>query len=346
MPATIKDIKEETGLSLATISKYLNGGNVLPKNREKLDAAVSKLHYQVNEIARGLVTNSTRTVGVSVFDITDVFSGVILHEIGVQLSKLGYGMLIVDSANDHEREAKNIRFLVNKKVDGIISLPVAGSSEVLNPAFGADIPVVLLDRQYWDCSLDSVTINNREAAAGAVKYLIDNGHRKIAVICAKKEFTGRERYDGFIKAMDETGLPVPKEYIQDGDHSMEHGYAAMNSLLKLKDRPTAVFSTNYGINMGVIMALNESQINCPEDISVVGFDNLMLSNVLKTQLTVIEQPMERFGQKGVEILMRRINEKKENKGSLGDDGHINIVLSAKMHVGGSVKTIPLENIKK
>ncbi len=98
--------------------------------------------------------------------------------------------------------------------------------------------------------------------------------------------------------------------------------------------------------MGVIMALNESQINCPEDISVVGFDNLMLSNVLKTQLTVIEQPMERFGQKGVEILMRRINEKKENKGSLGDDGHINIVLSAKMHVGGSVKTIPLENIKK
>ncbi len=339
MPSTIKDIRNETGLSLATISKYLNGGNVLPRNREKIEAAIEKLHYQVNEIARGLVTNSTRTVGVSVFDVTDVFNGIILHEIGLQLSRLGYGMLIVDAANDHSREEKNIRFLVNKKVDGIISLPVAGSSNVLNPAFAADIPVVLLDRQYRDRSLDSVTINNREAAAGAVNYLIKNGHKKIAVICARQEYTGKERYEGFKSAMLEAGLDIPKEYVEDGSHSMEHGYNAMNKLLKLKDRPTALLSTNYGINLGVIMALNEAQVNYPEDISVVGFDNLMLSNVLKTQLTVIEQPMERFGQKGVEILMQRINEKKENNGSLENDGHINIVLSTRMHMGGSVKKI-------
>ena len=114
MPATIKDIRNETGLSLATISKYLNGGNVLPKNKEKIEAAVEKLHYQVNEIARGLVTNSTRTGGVCVFDVTDVFTGIILHEIGLQLSKLGYGMLIADAANDHNREEKNVRFLYSK----------------------------------------------------------------------------------------------------------------------------------------------------------------------------------------------------------------------------------------
>ena len=108
MPSTIKDIKTETGLSLATISKYLNGGNVLPKNKEKIEAAIKKLNYQVNEIARGLVTNTTRTVGVSVFDVTDVFTGAILHDIGMQLSKLKYGMLIVYADNDHEREEKNI----------------------------------------------------------------------------------------------------------------------------------------------------------------------------------------------------------------------------------------------
>ena len=339
MPSTIKDIKTETGLSLATISKYLNGGNVLPKNREKIEAAIKKLNYQVNEIARGLVTNTTRTVGVSVFDVTDVFTGAILHEIGLQLSKLKYGMLIVDADNDHEREEKNIRFLVNKKVDGIISLPVAGGSSVLDPAFAADIPVVLLDRQYRDRSLDSITINNREAAAGAVNYLIENGHKKIAVICAQKEYTGKERYKGFMDAMEEANLPVPKEYILDGDHSMEYGYTAMNKILKLKNRPTAVFATNYGINIGVVMALTEAQVNYPEDISVVGFDNLMLSNVLKTRLTVVEQPMERFGQKGVEILMQRIEEKKKNKGILEKDGHINIVLSTRMHMGDSVKKI-------
>jgi len=339
MPSTIKDIRDETGLSLATISKYLNGGNVLPKNKEKIEAAVEKLHYQVNEIARGLVTNSTRTVGVSVFDVTDVFNGIILHEIGLQLSRLGYGMLIVDSSNDQSREEKNIRFLVNKKVDGIISLPVAGSSSVLNPAFAADIPIVLLDRQYRDRSLDSITLNNREAAAGAVNYLIGNGHKKIAVICAKQEYTGRERYEGFKSAMEEAGLEIRSEYVLDGTHSMEHGYNAMNRILKLKDRPTAVLSTNYGINLGVVMALNEAKVSYPDDISVVGFDNLMLSNVLKTQLTVMEQPMERFGQKGVEILMQRINEKKENNGNLVHDGHINIVLSSRMHMGGSVKKI-------
>lgn len=340
MPATIKDIKEETGLSLATISKYLNGGNVLPKNREMIEVAVKKLNYQVNEIARGLVTNTTRTVGVSVFDITDVFNGIILHEIGLELSKLGYGMLIVDSSNDHSREEKNIRFLVNKKVDGIISVPVAGSSSALDPAFQADVPVVLLDRQYRDRSLDSVTINNRESAAAATKYLIDNGHRKIAVICAQKEYTGKERFKGFMNAMEEAGLAVPKDYIVDGSHSMEHGYTAMQKLLKLKNRPTALLSTNYGINLGVIMALNEAQVSYPDDISVVGFDNLMLVNVLKTKLTVVEQPMERFGQKGVEILMQRINEKKENNGSLENDGHINMVLTTRMHMGGSVKKIP------
>ena len=339
MPSTIKDIKEETGLSLATISKYLNGGNVLPRNKELIEAAIEKLDYQVNEIARGLVTNSTRTVGVSVFDITDVFNGVILQEIGLHLSKMGYGMLIVDAGNDPEREAKNIRFLVNKKVDGIISVPVAGSSSILDPAFSADIPVVLIDRQYKDRSLDSVVINNREAEAGATKYLIDHGHKKIAVICARCEYTGEERYRGFMDAMNEAGLKVPKEYIVDGTHSMEHGYKGMRQLLKLKDRPTAVVATNYGINIGVVMALNEAQVNYPEDISVVGFDNLMLSKVLKTKLTVVEQPMERFGQKGVEILMQRINEKKENNGTLENEGHINIILSTRMLMGGSVKNV-------
>jgi len=339
MPSTIKDIKEETGLSLATISKYLNGGNVLPRNKELIEAAIEKLDYRVNEIARGLVTNSTRTVGVSVFDITDVFNGVILHEIGLQLSRHGYGMLIVDAGNDEEREAKNIRFLVNKKVDGIISVPVAGQSSVLDPAFSANIPVVLIDRQYSDRSLDSVVINNREAAADATRYLIQHGHRDIAVICSKSEYTGRERYAGFKAAMEDAGLKIPEEYVLAGTHSIEHGYNAMNRILTLKKRPTAVLATNYGINIGVVMAINEAKVSYPEDISVVGFDNLMLSRVLKTKLTVVEQPMERFGQKGVEILMQRINEKKEKKGRVGSDGHINIILSTRMLEGGSVKNV-------
>ncbi len=338
MPATIKDIKEETGLSLATISKYLNGGNVLPKNREMIEAAVEKLHYEVNEIARGLVTNSTRTIGVSVFDITDMFCSLILHQIGIELGALGYGLLIVDSACDPEREKNNIRFLTNKKVDGILCIPASTSSSVLKPAFDAEIPVVLIDRQFRDRSLDGVTINNREAAAGAVKYLIKNGHSKIAVISGNEESTSRERFRGYRDAMEDAGLTVPKEYLlNNGTATMEYGYEAMQEILKLSDRPTALLCTNYGINLGVIMALNEAQVNYPEDISVVGFDNLLLSGILKTRLTVVEQPMERFGKKGVEILMQRIREKKDKV--LSDDGHINVILSTHMYEGDSVRNL-------
>ena len=339
MPATIKDIKEETGLSLATISKYLNGGNVLPRNKELIEAAIKKLHYEVNEIARGLVTNSTRTIGVSVFDITDMFCSMILHRIGVELGKLGYGVLIVDSSADPERERNNIRFLVNKKVDGILCIPASTNSYVLKSAFDAEIPVVLIDRQFRDRSLDGVTVNNREAAAGAVNYLINRGHKKIAVISGSEESTSRERFRGYRDAMEDAGLAIPKEYVMNtGTATTKYGYTAMQELLKLTDRPTAVLCTNYGINLGVVMALNEAQVSYPEDISVVGFDNLLLSNVLKTRLTVVEQPMERFGQKGVEILMQRIREKKEKKG-INEEGHINVILSTHLFEGDSVATI-------
>ena len=121
MAATIKDIRKKTGLSLATISKYLNGGNVLPENREKIEKAIQSLHYEVNEIARGLVTNRTRTAGVVVFSVESLFNGILLHHTGDILRKAGYGMLICDSGNSPEREAENIRFLLSKKVKGTVT---------------------------------------------------------------------------------------------------------------------------------------------------------------------------------------------------------------------------------
>ena len=338
MSATIKDIKEETGLSLATISKYLNGGNVLPENRQKIEAAIKKLHYEVNEIARGLVTNSTRTIGVSVFEIADIFNGVLIHHIGRELSKFGYGMMVVDAANDPEKEASNIRFLVNKKVDGIIMVPGSMDSSVMDDAVKANIPIVLIDGKYRDKSFDSVTINNREAAASIVDYLMRRGHEKIAFIGSDASYTANERLKGYREAMDDEGLKLREEYQFVGDLSTEYGYKAMNELMQLEDRPTAVISANYELNLGVVMAMNESQISYPDEISVVGFDNLILSQVLSTRLTVVEQPMERFGVKGVEILMKRIREKKKEKPE-EEKEYINIILNTHLIEGGSVKDL-------
>ena len=228
MAATIRDIKNRTGLSLATISKYLNGGNVLPQNKALIEEAIEALHYEVNELARGLVTNRTRIIGVLVYDIECVFVGKMLHHLGLELHKRGYGMLICDSRNDEKMEVENLQFLMNKKVDGIIVLAVHLNSEFLKPVKEQKLPVVLLDRAFRDEEYDCVKIDNRTAAFRAVNELIRNHHRRIAMIGSDVEYTGVEREKGFMEAMDEAGLPVREEYLRLGKHSFELGYSCWN----------------------------------------------------------------------------------------------------------------------
>lgn len=306
MAATIKDISRETGLSLATISKYLNGGNVLPRNREKIDAAVEKLHYQVNEIARGLVTNRTRTIGVIVYNIASTFNGTLLSHIGHQLRRENYGMLICDSAQDLETEAQNVRFLMSKKVDGIIVIPVCTDPSSMAPAVEAGIPVVAIDRKL-EGDFDSVLLNNRESSEKLITRLIKEGHRRIAIIGSSEEYTGVERERGYLAALEKAGISVPPEYIRLGVHTVEFGYAGMKELMALKERPTAVFSTNYDLNIGMVMALNELGIKSPEEVSLVGFDDFILPHVINPNLTVMKQPMREMGHAAVDMVLGRIN---------------------------------------
>ena len=333
MPATILDIKERTGLSLATISKYLNGGNVLPENKEKIDAAVKELHYEVNEIARGLVTKKTRTVGILVYSIESPFSGILLHHVGEALRKRGYGMLIVDSCNDEEIEEKNLKYLISKKVDGIIALPVASKGDFLDPTKKAGVPVVLLDRSFADAEYDCVRIDNRKATYNAMKELISRNHKKIAIIASQKEYTGRERYKGFMEAMVDAGLDVPKEYRIYGTLSIANGYNGMKQLLSLENRPTAVFMSNYEVTLGAMLAMNEAGYSSPEDISLLGFDYQLLFHILQPQVYMVEQPMKQLGDHAVNRLLQRIEEKDV------DDSPMEIVLSTRLQTGNSIKTL-------
>ncbi len=332
VPATIVDIKEKTGLSLATISKYLNGGNVLPENRVKIEAAIKELHYEVNELARGLVTNRTKTVGILVFSIESPFSGMILHHVGLALRKKGYGMLIVDSCDDEKIEAKNLKYLLSKKVDGIIALPVATKGDFLIPARDAKVPVVLLDRSLSDVQYDCVRIDNRKSTYHAMKEFISRNHKKIAVIASEREYTGRERYYGFMEAMRDARLEVPVEYQVRGTHSIATGYNGMKKLLSLKDKPTAVFMSNYEITLGAMLAMNESGFHSPEDISLLGFDDQLFFHVLQPQVFMVEQPMKALGERAVDLLLGRI------EGRITEDP-MEIALGTRLQKGNSIKTL-------
>lgn len=330
MAATIIDIKNMTGLSLATISKFLNGGNVLPKNRVLIENAINELHYEVNEIARGLVTNKTRTIGVIVHSIDNLFSGTLLHHIGGALREKGYGLLICDSCNDTGIESTNVKFLLNKKVDGIIVIPVSHTSDFLAPAKNANIPVVLLDRALDDI-YDCVGIDNELAASNAVNLLIKNNHRDIAVICSDEtEYTGNKRYLGYEQAMLAHDLKLRNEFIKRGTHSIEFGYNSMKQFIQMDQKPTAVFMSNYELTLGAVMAVNESKFKCPQDISLIGVDDLILSHVVKPRLYMVVQPMKEMGEKSVELLLNHIQSKNEEKPK-------RINLSTWIHQGDSIQ---------
>ena len=339
MAATIKDIKDMTGLSLATISKYLNGGNLLPENREKIEQAIEELHYEVNEMARGLVTSQSKVIGVVTFDIANVFTCTLLRFLGMRFREAGYAPMICDSQGDEQLEAENIRFLVSKKVDGLIVIPVSRTPGFLEPALRAKIPVVLMDRSLKGSGVDCVKVDNTTASYEAVGMLCDYGHRRIAVIGSDFEITGIERLEGCRKMLKERKIRIPAQYMKLGVHSIEHGYRSMHELLQLKNPPTAVFLGNFEIILGAMMAVNESAFQCPSDISIIGFDDLIISHLSNPRLTLVVQPLEELADSAAKLLLARLEREKNSSQSGEDDrpgSHQELILPARIVEGDSI----------
>ena len=311
MAATIRDITKITGLSLATVSKYLNGGNVLPQNRAVIESAIKDLQYEVNEVARGLATNKTKTIGVLVHNIDNIFAGTIITHIEDLLRQNGYGTIISDCRGDKELEAKEVTFLLGKRVDGIITIPTASNSAYLDGAIKRGIPVVLIDRAFEENRFDSILVDNVSAAYQATKVLLNFGHEEIGIICGhEEEYTARERYKGYKKALEETKTGLSEQcipFLKKGSLTVEHGYQAMKELLAMENRPTAIFLSNYEITLGAIIAINELGLQFPEEISLIGFDNMMLSQIVKPKLWMIVQPMKEIATQAAEIMLKRLS---------------------------------------
>ena len=335
MRATIVDIKNRTGLSLATISKYLNGGTVRPENKEKIDEAVRTLNYRVNETARSLVTNRTKTIGVIVYTVENLFAGTMMHYIGEYFRQHGYGMFICDSNNNPEIEAENVKNMIQKNVDGILMIPVGLRERYLPLLSSAGIPLVCLDRRFDDQSFDSVTINNRESSASLVEILVRNGHSRIGYIGSEAEYTGRERAAGFREAMEQRGLSICTDYLYLKGMNLATGYNGMKHLMGLSGPPTAVVMSNYEITLGAIMALRENGIEYPEKVSIVAFDNLMLSDIVSPRITIAVQPMEKMANSASELLLSRIREDKKDS-----------VLSPIRHIVYPAAIYEFESVKK
>ncbi len=312
--ATLKDIAKETGLSVATISKYINGVKLKDKNRLAVERAIQKLDYTVNEYARGLKSSKSKTIGVIIPELANQFMAQIITELENILRSEGYSVIICDCHTNEQLECEAVSFLLSKMVDGIINVPVCSDGKHLEPAISKNVPIIVLDRiiPELENKIDSVVINNSGATNNATKILLSKGHQKIAIILGPKHiYTTKQRLAGYLEAMKDFGIKQNDLLICYSDYTVEGGYSSMSKLLNGSVVPTAVLTTNHEMTLGAMISVNESSAVIPNDLSFIGFDNIDLSKVVSPRLTMIEQPLAEIGRKAAEIMLLR---QKDNDG--------------------------------
>jgi LacI family transcriptional regulator len=306
MAATMKDLSRETGLGLATISKYFNGGVVREKNRLAIENAVKKLHYVPNEVARSLKTQQTRVIGVVIPELSNAFITSIISSMEDILRKQDYAVIVCDCRSDPKREKEAVEFLLHRRVDGLINMATDATGAHLKAALNANIPVLLIDRLVESLrgKVSAVVIDNAHAAGQAVRKLTELGHRKIGLVLGSPNlYTTNQRLTGYLNALKDAGITPTEEYIRYGNYTMDGGYQAVSDLLKLKDRPTALFVTNFEMTLGTMLALQHSGIRVPEDLSVIGFDKLELFGEIFPDLTLIRQPQLSIGREAANLML-------------------------------------------
>lgn len=336
MGATIKDIARETGLGLATISSYLNGGNVREKNRVKIEAAIEKLHFEVNETARGLKTNKTKIIGIVIPELNNIFCAEIISEAEDILRQNGYATMLCDCRSDVHREAEAVEFLMHKRVDGLLIMPTGEYSEKLSLFTEQKKPVVLIDRKVRGINCDCVLADNEGAAKEAVLRLVDAGHEKIGLIAGPQEiYTASARNWGFQKAMMEAELPLKDSLMVCGDYTIEGGARAMRQLHEKHPDMTAVLISNYEMTVGAMIEINESGIRVPDELSIIGFDNLEFAKACSPKLSIMTQPTRQMAMSAVRLLLDRLNGNEEKSAEM-------VILSTSYVGGRSVRQIKKE----
>ena len=317
MAATMKDIARRTGLGLATISSYFNGGNVREKNRIKIEEAIEELHYEVNEVARGLKTNATRTIGVVIPELNNTFFAEIITGMEDVLRSHGYATIVCDCRTDKKLEREAVEFLIRRRVDGIINMPVDEEGNHLKRFQKMGKPIVLIDRKIQGIDCDSVLVDNKKAAEDAVRYFIGRGHRNIGIIGGPEEvFTAQERMAGYYKALESAGIPVRESLIWHGDYTIQGGVRGLEELVQNNPEMTAVFVTNYEMTMGAMIGVNELGIRIPEQLSMIGFDNLQFARACNPKLTIVAQPTDGIAREVAKVMLNHLENAGETSGEL------------------------------
>ena len=303
MRTTLKQIAEATGLSVTTVSQVLNDRpcRVSAENRQRILETAQKLHYRRNLVAVSLVKGTTDTIGLAISDISNSFFSALAKGAEDECQKNDWNVILCNSNDRHEQEMKNLRMLADKGASGVIFGMASETTEEMARECTEflrreHIPYLLVDRYVDTKTCGIISVDHVDGGYLAVDYLIRKGHRKIACITGPLNLIdSRQRLDGYEKALRENGLDMNPLYVAEGRYNFESGQEAARRLLSRGITIDAVFAFNDMMAIGAMRVLDESGLRVPEDISVVGYDDIFLDTLLETPLTTIRQPVEEMG---------------------------------------------------
>jgi LacI family transcriptional regulator len=309
--ATIYDVGNRAGVSVATVSSVINNSSyVSPELRQRVEAAIRELNYSPNLLARGLARQKTLTLGVLVPDIANFFFPELVRGVEDKAKEAGYTIILGNSDNQLAKEEVYLRLFLSKRVDGIVLVKAPGemSSSLSKTLRKTGPPIVLLDREHAALAADTVVADDFGGGSLATRHLLELGHKRIGIIRGiSGASTTQERFRGYQAALQECHVKLNPDLIVDGDYGIESGYAAGTALLRQK--PTAVFVTNYMMTIGLLRAIEEQKIACPRDISIVSYDDFVWNDFFSPRLTCVAQPKYMLGFKAAETLISRIQGK-------------------------------------
>ena len=313
--ATIKDVAKRAGVSTTTVSHVINKTRfVAEETRNAVWQAIQELHYSPSAVARSLKVNHTKTLGLLATSSEAPYFAEIIEAVEHHCFERGYTLILGNAHNDLQKQRAYLSMMAQKRVDGLLVMCSEYPDDLLKMLEeNRNIPMVVMD---WGESradfTDTVLDNAFQGGYLAGRYLIERGHRDIGAIPGQLERnTGGGRHAGFLKALQEAGIAVRSEWIVQGDFEPESGYQAMQQILQQKQRPTAIFCGGDIMAMGAICAADEMGLRVPQDISVIGYDNVRNARYFTPALTTVHQPKAQLGEKALEMLLDRITSKRE-----------------------------------
>ncbi|ASK62933.1 catabolite control protein A [Virgibacillus phasianinus] len=309
MNITIYDVAREANVSMATVSRVVNGNpNVKPTTRKKVLATIESLGYRPNAVARGLASKKTTTVGAIIPDISSIFFAELARGIEDIATMYKYNIILSNSDQNKDKELQLINTMYEKQVDGILFMGGTITEEHVEQFKSSSVPVVLAATYDETGTIPSVNIDYEQAAYEATKFLLDKGNKTVAFIAAEDDTTiNQQKYAGYQRALQESSVSLNDAYVVKGDFTYGSGLEAVDELFALETKPTAIFVSSDEMALGVIHGAQDKGIKVPEDLEVFGFDNTRLASMVRPTLSTIVQPMYDIGAVAMRLLTKYMN---------------------------------------